>query len=215
MVGFGDGEWRHKDVWKHTKQVVRQAVPRLEVRWASLFHDIGKVKTRCISPGRQGALLRSRRGRHAHVRQARSAPPASSRPSRRCGRRCASSSSTTSAPTSTTRAGPTAPCAASRASSARTSTICSASPEPTSRRSARRRSARACSQIQELEDRITQLAARGREAAAAPVRRRRSRHEDVRASRRRVSSARSRRSSKPRSRAARSRRASRARTTSS
>jgi poly(A) polymerase len=50
MVGFGDGEWRHKDVWKHTKQVVRQAVPRLEVRWASLFHDIGKLKTRTISP---------------------------------------------------------------------------------------------------------------------------------------------------------------------
>ena len=50
MVGFGDGEWRHKDVWKHTKQVVRQAVPRLEVRWAALFHDIGKVKTRSISP---------------------------------------------------------------------------------------------------------------------------------------------------------------------
>lgn len=50
MVGFGDAEWRHKDVWKHTKQVVRQAVPRLEVRWASLFHDIGKVKTRSIDP---------------------------------------------------------------------------------------------------------------------------------------------------------------------
>jgi poly(A) polymerase len=50
MVGFGDGEWRHKDVWKHTKQVVRQAAPRLEVRWAALFHDIGKVKTRSISP---------------------------------------------------------------------------------------------------------------------------------------------------------------------
>ncbi len=50
LIGFGDGEWRHKDVWKHTKQVVRQAVPRLEVRWASLFHDIGKVKTRSISP---------------------------------------------------------------------------------------------------------------------------------------------------------------------
>ena len=50
MVGFGDGEWRHKDVWKHTKQVVRQAVPQLEVRWASLFHDIGKVKTRSITP---------------------------------------------------------------------------------------------------------------------------------------------------------------------
>jgi poly(A) polymerase len=50
MVGFGDGEWRHKDVWKHTKQVVRQAVPRLEVRWAALLHDIGKMKTRTISP---------------------------------------------------------------------------------------------------------------------------------------------------------------------
>lgn len=46
MVGFGDGEWRHKDVWKHTKQVVTQAVPRLNVRWAALFHDIGKVRTR-------------------------------------------------------------------------------------------------------------------------------------------------------------------------
>ena len=46
MVGFSDGEWRHKDVWKHTKQVVRQATATLEVRWAALFHDIGKVKTR-------------------------------------------------------------------------------------------------------------------------------------------------------------------------
>jgi poly(A) polymerase len=49
MVGFGDGEWRHKDVWKHTKQVVRQAVPRIEVRWAALFHDIGKIKTRSFT----------------------------------------------------------------------------------------------------------------------------------------------------------------------
>ncbi|MGZ3419567.1 MAG: HDIG domain-containing metalloprotein [Polyangiales bacterium] len=50
LVGFGDGEFRHKDVWKHTKQVVAQAVPRIEVRWGSLLHDIGKVKTRSISP---------------------------------------------------------------------------------------------------------------------------------------------------------------------
>ena len=48
MVGFGDGEWRHKDVWKHTKQVVKQSVPRLEVRWGALLHDIGKPKTRRI-----------------------------------------------------------------------------------------------------------------------------------------------------------------------
>lgn len=50
LVGFGDGEFRHKDVWKHTKQVVSQAVPKLEVRWGSLLHDIGKVRTRSIGP---------------------------------------------------------------------------------------------------------------------------------------------------------------------
>lgn len=50
MVGFGDGEWRHKDVWKHTKQVVTQSVCRIELRYAALFHDIGKVRTRSISP---------------------------------------------------------------------------------------------------------------------------------------------------------------------
>ncbi|MEM6957651.1 MAG: HDIG domain-containing metalloprotein [Myxococcota bacterium] len=48
MIGFGDGEWRHKDVWKHTKQVVRQSVPRMEVRWGALLHDIGKPRTRKI-----------------------------------------------------------------------------------------------------------------------------------------------------------------------
>lgn len=53
LVGFGDGEWRHKDVWKHTKQVVRQSVRRLEVRWAALLHDIGKPRTRKIEPDGQ------------------------------------------------------------------------------------------------------------------------------------------------------------------
>src|SRR5262249_7825945 len=51
MVGFGDGEFRHKDVWKHTKEVVAHADARLEVRWAALFHDIGKIKTRTFGPG--------------------------------------------------------------------------------------------------------------------------------------------------------------------
>src|SRR5262245_24550473 len=37
---------QHKDVWAHTKQVVRQAVRRPLVRWAALLHDIGKVPTR-------------------------------------------------------------------------------------------------------------------------------------------------------------------------
>ncbi|MEM1418731.1 MAG: HDIG domain-containing metalloprotein [Myxococcota bacterium] len=52
MVDLGDSEWRHKDVWKHTKQVVKQSVPRLEVRWGALLHDIGKPKTRKIEEGR-------------------------------------------------------------------------------------------------------------------------------------------------------------------
>jgi poly(A) polymerase len=40
---------RHKDVWEHTKLVVRQAVPRPAVRWAALLHDIGKVPTRTFT----------------------------------------------------------------------------------------------------------------------------------------------------------------------
>jgi len=39
----------HKDVWDHTKQVVRQAVRRPQVRWAALLHDIGKVPTRTFT----------------------------------------------------------------------------------------------------------------------------------------------------------------------
>jgi poly(A) polymerase len=41
---------RHKDVWKHTKQVLMQAANDPAVRWAALFHDIGKVPTRAITP---------------------------------------------------------------------------------------------------------------------------------------------------------------------
>jgi poly(A) polymerase len=41
---------RHKDVWEHTKQVVRQSVPKPAVRWSALLHDIGKVPTREFLP---------------------------------------------------------------------------------------------------------------------------------------------------------------------
>jgi poly(A) polymerase len=41
---------RHKDVWEHTKLVVRQSVPKPAVRWAALLHDIGKVPTRVMLP---------------------------------------------------------------------------------------------------------------------------------------------------------------------
>ena len=39
----------HKDVWAHTKQVVRQTVGRPLVRWAALLHDVGKVPTRTFT----------------------------------------------------------------------------------------------------------------------------------------------------------------------
>ena len=45
LVGFGEGI-RHKDVWAHTRQVIRQSPPRTVLRWAALLHDIGKVPTR-------------------------------------------------------------------------------------------------------------------------------------------------------------------------
>lgn len=31
-----------KDLWWHTKLVVKQSKPKLEIRWAALFHDFGK-----------------------------------------------------------------------------------------------------------------------------------------------------------------------------
>jgi poly(A) polymerase len=48
-----EGGRRHKDVWEHTKAVVRQSVPRPAVRWAAVLHDIGKVTTRrFVAPGK-------------------------------------------------------------------------------------------------------------------------------------------------------------------
>ena len=41
---------RHKDVFGHTLAVVERAPPKLEVRLAALFHDIGKPRTRHIGP---------------------------------------------------------------------------------------------------------------------------------------------------------------------
>jgi poly(A) polymerase len=48
-----EGGRRHKDVWDHTKTVVRQSVPRSAVRWAAVLHDIGKVPTRRFLPNGQ------------------------------------------------------------------------------------------------------------------------------------------------------------------
>lgn len=45
LINFGDSI-QHKDVWAHTKQVIVQSPRRLNLRWAALLHDIGKVSTR-------------------------------------------------------------------------------------------------------------------------------------------------------------------------
>lgn len=51
LVSCNDvGDRAHKDVWLHTVQVVKQTVPRPAVRWAALFHDIGKPATRKFGP---------------------------------------------------------------------------------------------------------------------------------------------------------------------
>ncbi len=42
MVGFGGGDSGHKDLWGHTKQVVSQTLRVPHLRWAALFHDVGK-----------------------------------------------------------------------------------------------------------------------------------------------------------------------------
>jgi len=45
MVGFGGHGQGHKDLWAHTKQVVKQTKAQPSLRWAALFHDVGKVST--------------------------------------------------------------------------------------------------------------------------------------------------------------------------
>ena len=56
-----ESDRQHKDVWAHTKQVVKQSVRRPLVRWAALLHDIGKVPTRTFTA--QGVHFHG----HAHV----------------------------------------------------------------------------------------------------------------------------------------------------
>lgn len=52
MVGFGGGDQGHKDLWDHTKKVVKQAKAIPEVRWAALFHDVGKVQAFSTEAGK-------------------------------------------------------------------------------------------------------------------------------------------------------------------
>jgi poly(A) polymerase len=59
LVGFHkSSRFHHKDVWDHTRIVVRQAIPRPHLRWAALLHDIGKTHTRGYGPGKKVSFLR-------------------------------------------------------------------------------------------------------------------------------------------------------------
>jgi poly(A) polymerase len=43
LVGFGGAKEGHKDLWDHVKIVVIQTTPaEAHLRWAALFHDVGK-----------------------------------------------------------------------------------------------------------------------------------------------------------------------------
>ncbi|MBT8193591.1 MAG: CCA tRNA nucleotidyltransferase [Acidimicrobiia bacterium] len=48
-----DPHHRHKDVLAHTLAVVDKTPPRLEIRLAALYHDVGKPDTREFGPGGQ------------------------------------------------------------------------------------------------------------------------------------------------------------------
>ena len=43
MVGFGGLDEGHKDLWGHVKAVVARTPREPLLRWAALFHDVGKV----------------------------------------------------------------------------------------------------------------------------------------------------------------------------
>jgi len=54
LVGFGGGDTGHKDLWGHTKRVVAQCLRQPHLRWAALFHDVGKV--RCFQRAADGTV---------------------------------------------------------------------------------------------------------------------------------------------------------------
>lgn len=54
LVGFGGDGTGHKDLWDHTKQVVAQSLQFSVLRWAALFHDVGKPS--CIRRNANGDI---------------------------------------------------------------------------------------------------------------------------------------------------------------
>ena len=59
LVGFHkDFPVHHKDLWKHTLEVLTRTPPEADLRWVALLHDIGKVATRRLSSTSQVTFTR-------------------------------------------------------------------------------------------------------------------------------------------------------------
>ncbi len=117
---------QHKDVLRHTYAVVERCEPDLVLRLAGLLHDIGKPKTRAITP--DGVQFHHHEIVGARMAEA-SAEGAALLPTR-WSRRSGSWSSCTCVSTGTATAGPTAPCGATSATPGRCSTVSTSSRVP-------------------------------------------------------------------------------------
>jgi len=52
MIGLQQrGDYHHKDVWRHTLQVVENTEADLPLRWAAVLHDIAKPSTKSVEDG--------------------------------------------------------------------------------------------------------------------------------------------------------------------
>ena len=149
---------RHKDVLAPHAGRRRQGVsPRLRLRLAALFHDVGKPATR--EHHRRGRDLPVPRGGRRQDDPKAHGGAATTRRTRST--RSPSSSSCTCASTPTSWAGPTARCGATCATRATCSRTSTSSRAATARRATLKKAMELAQVMDELEERIVELRDRG------------------------------------------------------